>query len=90
MVALLEYGTQRLELPLTRLLGWLALAPGKYYEWRRRQGQPNRHNGIIPSRHWLQSWEREAIIAFARQHRQDGYRRLCYQMIDAEVVALVD
>lgn len=87
MVALIEYGTQRLELPLTRLLGWLALAPGKYYEWRRRQGQPNRHNGIIPSRHWLQSWEREAIIAFARQHRQDGYRRLCYQMIDAEVVA---
>ncbi len=81
------YGTERVGLPLKRLLGWLELSPGKYHAWKKRQGQPNDHNAKVPSRHWLLAWEREAIIAFAREHPLEGYRRLCYLMIDAAVVA---
>lgn len=81
------YGTECVGLPLKRLLGWLELSPGKYHAWKKRQGQPNDHNAKVPSCHWLLSWEREAIIAFARAHPLDGYRRLCYLMIDAQVVA---
>ncbi|MDX1489235.1 MAG: IS3 family transposase [Acidiferrobacterales bacterium] len=87
VVALMAYGTERVGLPLKRLLGWLELSPGKYHAWRQRQGQPNRHNAQVPSSHWLLAWEREAIIAFAQQHPLEGYRRLCYLMIDAAVVA---
>jgi hypothetical protein len=32
-------------------------------------------------------WEREAIIAFARAYSLDGYRRLCYRMIDEGIAA---
>jgi transposase InsO family protein len=35
----------------------------------------------------LQEWEREAIIDFYRKHPDEGYRRLTYMMIDADVVA---
>ena|ERR671914_1330898 len=62
VVELVDYGIRRVGMPRKRLLRWLGLAPGEYYDWKHRQGQPNRHNGQIPSRHWLQAWEREAII----------------------------
>ena len=87
VVELVAYGTERVGLPLKRLLGWLELSPGKYHAWRQRRGQPNEHNAPVPSRHWLLSWEREAIIDFARAHPLEGYRRLCYRMIDEQVVA---
>lgn len=87
VVELIGYATGPVALPLKRVLGWLELAPSKYYAWCRRRGQANRHNGRIPSRHWLLDWEREAIIAYARRHHQDGYRRLCYQLLDADLVA---
>lgn len=87
VVELVDYGITRVGMPRKRLLHWLGLAPGKYYDWKRRQGQPNRHNGQIPSRHWLQPWEREAIVAYTGEHPLDGYRRLCYRMIDEHSVA---
>jgi putative transposase len=87
VVELVDDGITRVGMPRKRLLHWLGLAPGKYYDWKRRQGQPNRHNGQIPSRHWLQPWEREAIVAYTGEHPLDGYRRLCYRMIDEHSVA---
>ena len=35
----------------------------------------------------MQPWEREAIITFTREHPLEGYRRLCYRMIDEDSVA---
>src|SRR5918992_1561918 len=43
VVELVDYGITRVGMPRKRLLHWLGLAPGKYYDWKRRQGQPNRH-----------------------------------------------
>jgi len=57
VVTLIEYGTTRVGLPFKRLLRWLGLAPGKYYDWKRRQDQPNRHNGQIPNLQRLLPWE---------------------------------
>lgn len=87
MIELVGYVTDRAGVPLKRVLRWLELPSGKYYDWKRRQGQANRHNARVPSRHWLQGWEREAILAYAREHREEGYRRLTYLMLDAGVVA---
>ena len=33
-------------------------------------------------------WEREAIVAYYRDHPLEGYRRLTYMMLDADVVAV--
>jgi len=82
-------------IPIHMLVKWIGINRGKFYEWRRRVGIENRHNGKFPKTHWLLSWEREAIIDYARRyrseylvHNRDGYRRLTYMMLDEDVVAV--
>lgn len=48
----------------------------------------NEHNALVPRDHWLQPWERRAILDFARAHPLEGYRRLTFMMLDANVVAV--
>ncbi len=74
------------EIPVRKLLAWLELNPGKFYDWQKRVACPNRHNGIIPKAHWLSPWEKRAIIDYAAKHEAEGYRRLSFEMIDADVV----
>lgn len=78
----------RTGISIRQLLAWIGLAPGRYYDWRKRVGRSNRHNGLQPRSFWLLDWERDAIIRFALEHPLDGYRRLTYMMIDADVVAV--
>lgn len=68
------------------LLSMVQISPGKFYDWQRRINLRNRHNGLMPKAHWLLPWEKEAIVNYAQEHEDDGYRRRCYQMIDEDVV----
>ena len=43
---------------------------------------------MIPRDFWLEAWEKQAIIDFYQEHPNEGYRRLTYMMIDADVVAV--
>jgi transposase InsO family protein len=88
VVDFVEHWTTRSELPATRLLRWLGLARGKYHDWRARRGRGNAHNGAQPRDFWLLAHERDAIIAFAVANPLEGYRRLAYMMLDADVVAV--
>lgn len=80
--------TERTELPAKRLLHWLDLREGKYYDWKNRYGKANEHNGQVPRDWWLEDWEKQAILDYQRQHSLEGYRRLTYMMLDANVVAV--
>ncbi len=66
----------------------LGVSAGKFYDWYRRYGYSNQRNRQVPRIHWLLSWERAAIEDYYRQHEheREGYRRLCYRMIDEDVV----
>jgi transposase InsO family protein len=79
--------SRRTELPATRLLKWIGVGMSKFHDWRARYGKVNEHNRLVPRDHWLEAWEREAILAFYAEHPLDGYRRLTYMMMDADVVA---
>jgi len=48
----------------------------------------NEHNGWIPRDHWLEDWEKQAIIKFHYEHPLDGYRRLAFMLLDHDVVAV--
>jgi len=48
----------------------------------------NEHNGWVPRDFWLAPWEKQAIIDFHREHPLEGYRRLTFMMLDADVVAV--
>lgn len=67
---------------------WLGISRAKFYDWKRRYGQVNEHNGRIPRDHWLEPWERQAILDFHERNPLEGYRRLTYMMMDADVVAV--
>jgi transposase InsO family protein len=79
---------EKTEVPLVKFVEWLGIARAKFYEWRRRYGKANEHNGKIPRDHWTEFWEREAIIAYFDQHPLEGYRRLTFMMLDDDVVAV--
>lgn len=79
---------ERTTLSKRRLIGWLGIGSGKFYDWQRRLNEPNHHNGQIPKQHWLLPWEQEAIINYAQSHRISGYRRMTYEMLDRGIVAV--
>lgn len=70
------------------LIAWIGLSSSKYYDWKRRYGQENRHNGHVPRDFWLTESERSSIIAFYGEHADVGYRSLTYMMMDANMVAV--
>jgi putative transposase len=70
------------------LVRWLGIAWSKFGRWTRRLGTPNQHNALIPRDFWLEEWEKVAILAFRDLYSLEGYRRLAYMMLDADVVAV--
>ena len=75
------------EIPAGQFIAWLSLPRGKYDAWKKRYGKANEHNGQVPRDHWLEPWERKAIVDFFEAHPLDGYRRLAFMMLDEDGVA---
>ena len=71
-----------------RLVDWIGIDRSKFYQWKDRYGKVNEHNAWVPRDHWLEAWEKQAIIAYQQAHPLEGYRRLTYMMIDADLVAV--
>ena len=69
---------------------WTGLrsALAKYYNWRQRYGCSNQHNGSVPRDFWLTEPEKKAILDFQQLYPAEGYRRLTYMMMDADVAAV--
>jgi transposase InsO family protein len=42
----------------------------------------------VPRDHWLEDWEKRAIVAYHHDNPLEGYRRLAFMMLDADVVAV--
>lgn len=75
-------------MPAKRIVAWAGISEGKFYDWKQRYGRVNEHNGWIPRDWYLTELEKQLIIGFAWDHPLEGYRRLTYMMIDADVVAV--
>jgi len=77
--------TKRSRLELIELLG---ISRSKYYEWQHHYGESrDKKDGFF--RWWsIEPSEEEEILHYRKTHEFDGYRRLCYQMLDEDVVAV--
>jgi putative transposase len=64
------------------------ITASKFYNWRVRYGKVNEHNGWVPRDFWLEDWEKQAIIGFHLKNPLEGYRRLTFMMLDADIVAV--
>jgi len=88
IVDYIKYWVNRTGIPAYKLREWLGLSAGKYGTWQNRYGKANEHNGLVPRDFWLETWEKEEIIQYAADHPGEGYRRLTFMMLDADVVAV--
>jgi putative transposase len=75
------------DIPVSLLLRWVGITTSKYHDWKTRFGKVNEHNASVPRDHWLTNDEKASIHTFARVHPLEGYRRLTFMMLDADVVA---
>ena len=78
---------EKCDLPRSRFLPWIGIGSSKFHDWIGRFGKVNEHNAWVPRDHWLIDDEKERIRAFARSQPLEGYRRLTFMMLDADVVA---
>ena len=78
----------RTEMSPLRLVDSMELSPSKYYQWKDRYGRANEHNVLVPRDHWLEPWEKAAIVDFHHHFPLEGYRRLSFMMLDRDIVAV--
>jgi putative transposase len=75
---------------LSQLQLWKAmgLCQSKFYDWQQRKDTPTEHHAPVPRSHWATPQERAAIIEYATLWPLEGYRRLSFMMLDAEVACV--
>jgi transposase InsO family protein len=74
------------EIAMKWFLRKIGVEKTSFASWRERYGRSNAHNGKMPRDFWIRTWEKEAIVSFHLKHPFDGYRRLAFMMMDADVV----
>ena len=80
--------SEKTEISAGRFIEWLDITASKSYDWRERYGKVNEHNGCVPRDFWLGEWEKQAIVGFHLKNPLEGYRRLTFMMLDADIVAV--
>jgi len=70
--------SKKTRLPIEGLLDQVGLAVGKFYDWRKRYGEANQHNGKVPRDFWLLGWEKQKVLEFQLLYPDLGYRRLTH------------
>ena len=83
-----RYYSDKTEIVAGDFIRRIGIGRSKYYDWKDRYGKVNEHNACIPRDFWLTDFERQAIIDYYDDNPLEGYRRLCYMMIDADIVAV--
>ena len=84
----MRHWSEQSEICYEQLLRWIQLSSRKFRDWRSRYGKANEHNHLVPRDHWLERWEKEAIVKFFHEYPLEGYRRLCFMMLDRDIVAV--
>lgn len=84
----MAHWSTKTDISTTAFITWLGVAKGKFYAWKKRYGVANEHNHKIPRDHWLEDWERQAILDFHDKKPLNGYRRLAFMTNDADVVCV--
>jgi putative transposase len=88
VVEFIGYWNQQTKFPVLKMLQILELDERKFYDWKSRYGKINFHNGKIARDFWLTEEETKAIIEYAKSRETGGYRRMCYEMLDANIAAV--
>lgn len=83
-----RYWSDKTQIKAVKMVNWIGISRSKFYDWQNRYGKVNEHNAWIPRDFWLTDYERQAIVNYYHDNPLEGYRRLCYMMMDADIVAV--
>jgi len=83
-----RYYCDKTEIATGDFISQIGIARSKYYDWKERYGKVNEHNRLVPRDFWLTGCERQAIVNYYKAHPLEGYRRLCYMMMDDDIAAV--
>jgi len=64
------------------------MPPERLSAWPGIRSRANEHNGWVPRDFWLEDGEKQAIVGFHLKNPLEGYRRLTFMMLDADIVAV--
>lgn len=87
VLQIVEEAVARTGWSVRRIVKRLGIARSVYYEWRERAVQ-RRLDDLVPGGRCLSAVlaeEKEAVITYALAHPKEGYRRLAWMMVDADV-----
>jgi len=94
VLELVEQTRQRTGWKVRRILRRLGLPKSRYYEWREWEQEADRAalDALVGRPAWC-PWamlpeERAAVVGYALSHPKEGYRRLAWMMVDADVAYL--
>ena len=79
---------QETETAISRLVAWLGIVRSKFYDWKDRYGQVNEHNAWVPAGPLAGGLGEAGHRGLPHEHPLEGYRRLTYMMMDADIVAV--
>jgi transposase InsO family protein len=88
VVDYVRYWSRRTGSSYCRIVQWIGIPRSKLYQGQDRYGKVNEHNGWIPRDFGLRDWEKQAILEFWNAHSTEGYRRMTYMRLDADIVAV--
>lgn len=90
LLALVARTQERTGWTVRRILHHLGLSKARYRDWTKRAAadQLTDRRPVAPLRDGILVEERAAVIDYALSHPKEGYRRLTWQMIDADVAYL--
>jgi hypothetical protein len=71
-----------------RFIGWLDITASKFLRLAGTLREGKRAQRLGAPRLWLEDWEKQAIIGFHLKNPLEGYRRLAFMMLDADIVAV--
>ena len=73
-----------------RILPQLGLSKARYRDWTKRAAadQLTDRRPVAPACDAILPEEKAAVLTYALAHPKDGYRRLTWQMVDADVAYL--
>jgi len=76
--------------PLSWVLGQLGMPRSLYYRWQERLREDSLQDKVVMPRSPLVALpqEEDAVVAYALSHPREGYRRLAWMMLDADVACL--
>ena len=80
--------SSKTEINIMKIIDLIGISRAKHYDWKARYGLANEHNAKIQRDHWLEEEEKKAIVKYYQENKTEGYKRLTYMLIDANIVAV--